>query len=296
MAKSPNSRRPALSATKRSSKPGGVSAPPEEIDFEADSDAAKDGKSNGSLLLAVKLLFGVVLVLGSALVVALGAHRFGTTTDRFAIAAVKADGNRRYSSEQLLRLAGAKRGQNLFGFDLRAGERKLADDAWIESAKLTRKLPGTLEIEVSEYVAEAIASIDGTLYLVTRDGRPIAPVTGSSRHDFPIISGVSAEELAADRVRALERIALGAEILRTYRRLKLSESFKPQELHLASDGQVSLMVGSAGVTLQLGKGPFRQKLMMASRVIGKVRARGETPGIVFLDNAAHPERVVVRMR
>jgi hypothetical protein len=35
---------------------------------------------------------------------------------------------------------------------------------------------------------------------------------------------------------------------------------------------------------------------MAERVISELRQKGRAPGIVFLDNEAHPERVVVRMR
>jgi hypothetical protein len=35
---------------------------------------------------------------------------------------------------------------------------------------------------------------------------------------------------------------------------------------------------------------------MAGRVVGKLARQHATPGILFLDNAAHEERVVVRMR
>jgi hypothetical protein len=35
---------------------------------------------------------------------------------------------------------------------------------------------------------------------------------------------------------------------------------------------------------------------MAERVFAKASGKGGLPGIVFLDNEAHPERVVVRMR
>jgi hypothetical protein len=50
------------------------------------------------------------------------------------------------------------------------------------------------------------------------------------------------------------------------------------------------------VTLELGTGPWRKKLLMAEEVVGELRKKGRTPGIVFLDNTSHPERVVVRMR
>ena len=65
---------------------------------------------------------------------------------------------------------------------------------------------------------------------------------------------------------------------------------------MADDGTTTLVVGSSGITFHLGKGPVRQKLLMAARVLARVRARQQTPTIVFLDNEAHPERVVVRLR
>jgi hypothetical protein len=36
--------------------------------------------------------------------------------------------------------------------------------------------------------------------------------------------------------------------------------------------------------------------LMGEQVVGEMRRKGRSPGIVFLDNQAHPERVVVRMR
>jgi cell division protein FtsQ len=48
--------------------------------------------------------------------------------------------------------------------------------------------------------------------------------------------------------------------------------------------------------LALGQPPYARKLAMASEVMGELRAKARTPGIVFLDNQAHPERVVVRMK
>jgi hypothetical protein len=65
---------------------------------------------------------------------------------------------------------------------------------------------------------------------------------------------------------------------------------------LDADGSIQLVVGELGVSLVFGKGPVEQKLLMAARVLGKVRAKGELPKVVFLDNEAHPERVVVRLR
>lgn len=244
---------------------------------------------------ALKFLLGIGLVGVAATAVATGAHRFLTTTTRFGIEGVEAQGSQRYNDGELLALAGIRRGANLFSVDLAAAERKLAEDPWIESAHVARKLPDRLSITVEELSAAALAVVDGTIYLVTRQGRPIKPLEAGDFGDYAVITGVTAEQLATDRRLAEERLAAGIDVLDYYRRVGLSQAFPAQEVLLDADGRVKLTVGTPPITLQLGKGDFRRKLLMAGRIVGTLRAKGEAPGIVFLDNEAHPERVVVRM-
>lgn len=258
---------------------------------ELPPEPSPSGRSPG----VVKFLLGVAVVAAAASGVALGAHRFLTTTTRFSIDGVEAQGSQRYNEGELLALAGLRRGTNLFTVDLVAAERKLTEDPWIESAHVARKLPDKLTITVEELAAAALAVVDGTIYLVTREGRPIKPLESGDFGDYPVVTGVSAEQLATDRHLAEERIAAGITLLDYYRRTGLSQAFPAQEVLMDADGRVSLTVGTPPITLQLGKNDFRQKLLMAGRIVGTLRAKGETPGILFLDNQAHPERVVVRM-
>jgi cell division protein FtsQ len=70
----------------------------------------------------------------------------------------------------------------------------------------------------------------------------------------------------------------------------------PAGLHLEPSGHAILTIGRQGSTLALGLPPYARKLAMAAEVMGELRAKNRVPGIVFLDNDAHPERVVVRMK
>lgn len=246
--------------------------------------------SVAKLCLLIGVLFGAVAGFAYA------ANRFFVTTTRFAIEQVQVEGSRRFGDAQILTMAGVQRGDNLFALDLEAAERALTNNPWIVAAHLTRRIPDTLEIQVEEHAAAALAAIDGALYLVTQDGTPIKPVAEGDETDYPVVTGVGAEALRADRDRALERIAAGIAILERYARLSVAKAYAAQEIHMSDDGSVSLVVGDRGVTFHLGQGPFRQKMLMAARVMGKLRARQQTPTIVFLDNQAHPERVVVRLR
>ena len=85
-------------------------------------------------------------------------------------------------------------------------------------------------------------------------------------------------------------------MLRQYDRVPMSRVYPAEEVHLADAGDVTLSAGKDGVALELGTGPWRKKFLMAEEVVGELRKKGRTPGIVFLDNSAHPDRVVVRMR
>ena len=245
---------------------------------------------------AIKLAVGLSLVIGISVAAAWGVRKYAMTSSRFGIEAIDVQGARRLTSEQVASLAGVHAGQNIFSVDIPEAERRLLRDPWVRTAHIARQLPRGLSIELSENEARAMVAIGKALFLVTRTGQPFKRLEGSDPYDIPVVTGISEANLARDRAREIDRIKLGLEVLAHYERLPLSHAFAPQEVHVAADGSVTLSVGRQGVSLRLGKGPWLMKLRMAERVMSKVQGQGKVPGIIFLDNDAHQERVVVRMR
>jgi len=245
---------------------------------------------------AVKLVAGLAVVVAASTAVAYSLHRYALTTTRFAIQKVELGGAKRYSVEQARALAGVTIGQNLFAFDTRAAEQRLLKEPWLSSAHVTRKLPTTLRIELTEREAVAVAVLGDRPFLVTPDGEPFKELASDDPSDLPVLTGVSAGEWARDRVGAMERFRTGVDLVRQYEKLGMARVHPPEEVSLGSSGHTVLTVGRQGIALELGRAPFARKLAMAADVVGQLGGKGRTPGIVFLDNEAHPERVVVRMR
>ncbi len=263
----------------------------------ASSRAPKEARSVLALLWsAAQLASGLAVVVGAALAVAWSAHHYALTSPRFALRTLDVQGAKRTTLEQLKAAGEIREGVNMFSLDTDAAERKILENPWISEVKLTRRLPSTLRIELREREASAVVALSRHVYLVTREGEPFKELEPGDPYDLPLITGASPESLARDRAREIERIQTGLEVLRQYERVPLAKVYPAEEVHLADSGEVTLTAGKDGVTLELGAGPWRKKLLMAEEVVGELRKKGRTPGIVFLDNQAHPERVVVRMR
>jgi cell division protein FtsQ len=250
----------------------------------------------GKLGAVFRLGIGLALVVGTSITVATSVRHYALTSPRFSIQEVNLLGGKRVAPDVARDQAGIVPGSNIFALDTAVAERRLLENPWISEARVTRDLPRSLRVEIKEREPAALAVFAERLYLVTADGEPFKELAPGDPADFPLITGASVEGLSRDRARELDRVREGLAVLEQYGRVTLSKTQPAQEVHLADSGDVVLTAGKEGITFELGKDGYRRKLLMGEQVVGEMRRKGRTPGIVFLDNQAHPERVVVRMK
>jgi cell division protein FtsQ len=297
-----------MSRQARPAPHGALRAPEESFSFEDDADDADGGLEPptggralgsgawGKALAALRLGLGLALVIGTSVSVAYSVRHYALTSPRFSIQEVNLLGGKRVSPQQAAEQAGVVNGSNVFALDTALAEKKLLENPWISEARVTRDLPRALRIEIKEREPAALAVFSERLYLVTADGEPFKALSPGDPADFPIITGATVDGLSRDRARELDRVRTGLEVLEQYGRVPLSKTQPAQEVHVSDSGDVVLTAGKEGITFELGKDGYRRKLLMGEQVVAEMRRKGRSPGIVFLDNQAHPERVVVRMR
>jgi cell division protein FtsQ len=271
------------------SSPGNVRIRPSDDEF------AKRAPIQGIAGLLRLILAGLMLG-GITIAAVFGAYRYATTSPRFSVRSLEVDGLRRLSKDAVLERAGIRMGQNVFSVDTDLVAERLFSERWIQGAKVERRLPATVRITLVEREAFALALVGDTLLIVTKVGEPFKRLEATDPAELPVISGVSLEEPGREPAVEKRRIATGLEVLRHYERTNLSRTYPSQEVHLTPGGEIVLTIGKQGIALHLGTGPWAKKLAMAERVLGKLHGRKGSPAMVFLDNRAHPERVVVRMR
>jgi cell division protein FtsQ len=245
---------------------------------------------------ALQLITGVIIVAAASVSVAYGARRYVLTSPRFAVKTVAVDGARRRTALQVARSGGLEIGKNVFSIDLVQAGAMITQDPWIEKANVTRTLPGTVRVNVVEREAAAIVAIGSDLYLGTRDGDLFKHVATDDPSDLPIITGILPDQISKDRAGVILSVKRVLDVAEEIDRTGLGKRYPIQELHLEKDGALVVFIGKEAVSLHLGHAPFRDKIEQAARVLNEVARRKANASVLFLDNDAHPERVVVRMR
>lgn len=246
---------------------------------------------------------GFVMVVAIGGGVAYGARRYVKTSPRFAVSEIVTTGGKRRSPEELAATAGIAKGQNVFTTDLDRARARLLGDPWISDATLSRQLPGTIFVHVSEReaaglvaTAPAAGGAGGDTYLVTREGAVIKRVEAGDPTDFDVVTGIAVEQLIDDREGATRKIRRALDLAFDYTHGPLAGSRPLQEVHVEANGEMTLVVGKSAVELHLGAPPYRRKLEEAVRVLAELDRRGAKADAIMLDNEARPDRVVVRMR
>jgi cell division protein FtsQ len=245
---------------------------------------------------AVQLAAGVTLVVAASIGVAWGARRYINESPRFAVRTVLIDGNHRRTPQQIAERGGVAVGKNIFALDLAQAGALITQDPWVEKATVTRKLPSTISISVVEREAAAMVNIGGELYLATRDGDLFKKMGQEDPVDLPVITGIPASQVATDRKGVVIAVRRALDVADEADRTGIAKRYPLEELHLEKDGSLVVTIGREAISLSLGHPPYRDKMEEASRILNELARRKANASVIFLDNDAHPERVVVRMR
>ncbi len=230
-----------------------------------------------------------------AMVIVLGARQWLVTTPYFALRSLRVEGASHRSRDHYAAHGDLVLGRNVLAIDLADVRRKLLAEPWVEEALVVRRLPGSIDVTVREREPAAVIALDEP-YLVTASGNIFKAVEAEELVDRPVITGLTAEDLADAVGHGRELLRRALDLAAEFERGPLGDAMPLQEVHVERSGEMLLRVGTQGVALELGQGPYRHKLDVAAKVIAEVERRGGKPTALLLDGAGTSERVVVRAR
>ena len=171
----------------------GVSAPADRHYRRSDMRPARRRRL-GQLVWRVS---AAVMVTLAATAVAVGVFGWLSGSPLLRIDRLRVHGTARLSTADVEALLTGLRGQNILSVNLAEYRGRALESPWVAAVTLSRQLPSTVDVRVTERVPMAIARFAGQLYLVDGAGVIVDEYGPQYREfDLPIVDGLIAEQTA----------------------------------------------------------------------------------------------------
>ncbi len=221
-------------------------------------------------------------------VVANQARVFIFENSYFAVREIQVRGGEKVGGDAIVAMAGLRHGMNMWRIEAAVIEKKVGKHPWVRRVWVRREFPRRVVIEVEERTPKAIVAM-GKLYYVDVDGMVFKEVSEGENVRFPLLTGLSAQEIANPnsliRRRIQDAIRLGE--------LMAKDSHTLSEIHFSAPDRLVLYTTSYPVALHMGWGDWDGKLQRLNRVLALWKGNEER--LTSLD-VSFRDQVVARVR
>ncbi len=246
--------------------------------------------------LAWGLAFLVLAALPVGLVV--GYHQL-LTCSAFCIKDIndiQIEGNQRLSRAAVLDQARLGPGANLLAIRLEQEERLLKAHPWIADAEVSRRWPHGLLIRIQERHPVALVQIGEELCYVDRQGVLFKPLSPGDPHNFPVITGMSANQFKHPEGAQPEMVTQVFQLLDILKKtpppLNLGNI---SEVHVDFERGFTLYANGLGAPLDLGLSNYVEKLQKFAGLWPVLVHQGLLAKVERI-NLNYPRRAVVTLK
>lgn len=237
----------------------------------------------------VRLIGGVLL---AALVGLIGYEAYGVIgrTTFLRLERIEVSELKRLTREEVIGLAGVKPGDDMLGLRLRRIGEQLIKNPWVEKVKVRRYFPHVLAIEVTEREPVAVVNM-GYLYYLDKNGEIFKPLNQGDRLDYPVLTGISEEEMGRDPAGSREMLKRARDLIALLNARTVFRLEDVSEIHYDKGYGFTLFTAHGGVPVKLGNDAFDEKLARLARVYQELQ--GQMASLVYID-LDYNDKIIVK--
>ncbi|HKQ65444.1 MAG TPA: FtsQ-type POTRA domain-containing protein [Methylomirabilota bacterium] len=190
------------------------------------------------------------------------------TTPRFGVASVEVRGVSRVPPDQILAAAAIQRGTNIFKLDTIGVTGRVESLPEVRRADVVRELPNRVVISVEERRPFTLVH-GGRLHWMDEEGRLLGASPEAVAPPMPVISGLSAEELASMRTAPGPKARAAIGVIRALLRSGNGLTAEISEIDMSRrEGPVLYTVD--GVEVRLGTEDWDERLTRLEGVLAQI--------------------------
>ncbi|NLI90775.1 MAG: FtsQ-type POTRA domain-containing protein [Peptococcaceae bacterium] len=202
----------------------------------------------------------------------------------FSVKDIKTTGLTNVSEDEVIKLMGAVKGENIFLTDTEAIAKKVRLHPLIDKVEIKKALPGTLILKIQERVPVALILSNDGMVEVDSQGTILRFYETWPQKDQPVITGIQVPEtIGPGQKLGYPQLDKALLLIR-----QAPEGLSPLvgEIHMNSDGQVNLYLTS-GTQVKLGYGDqFTEKLRLLKELLDSKEYKSVEKAIKYIDLTA----------
>jgi cell division protein FtsQ len=247
----------------------------------------------GRLVIGAKLL-SLILIMLAASALFMAGYAAVTQTNYFRTHEIEIIGIGRLSRNQILTQAGIRHGDNLLAVNLRVVRKRLLAHPWISNASVTREIPETIRIFVSEHKPLAVVDL-GRKFLVNHQGRIFKENGKNDPKGLPLVTGIAYADISLGDDALTEAMRSVVEVLHmSKKKNSIIPYVEIRKLHLDPQMGITLKVWKAQRKIKLGLSRFEYKYRRLSKLLPHLRYNENWNGFRAID-LNNPDRIVVQL-
>jgi len=194
-------------------------------------------------------------------------YKFITSWSRFNIKNIKVRGNKRVKKEEVFERFGEKR--NIMKISVNKIKKRIEDIPFVEKAKITKKLPDSIIIDLIEKNPVALLVEDNKSFLVDRYGNKIVE---SDNKNLPVIKKKGYRDKIIDAINDFNRLN------------KLQNQFKLTEAVLINNYDVGFKIkkNDREISINIGRGNFKETLRYLDNVFNRIEGNAKYIDLRYL--------------
>ena len=194
----------------------------------------------------ISLLALIILVASIASVMIL--------TPGFDIDTIKVHGNSIVKSEDIIKSSGIATNVNIFEVSLRKARKNIEEMGYIDEAKVKRRLPSTITIDVVEAAGVAYVPVKKGNAIITADGRVLEIVKDNKKEQvLPVVKGLEGAQGKVGKTVSFENKARVEALIDCLKEFsKDSLVFEMQEIDVSNITDIKFTYNNAALTVRVG--------------------------------------------
>lgn len=229
----------------------------------------RDWKKLAKRLMRLMLILCCTVLVGAGAVLLMNVV---VNSDHFKVATIQVNGNQRLCDQDVIELSDIRHGVSTFDLDLEIIGQKLAENDWIHSASIMRKLPQGVVIDIRERQAVFIVNLE-YLYYVDADGEIFKVLRCGDELDYPLVTGLDRQQLLDAPEAGRQQLRHVAQMLGDLRQRKLFNEQRVAQINIDPQDGYVLYTDPYGVPVYVGKDQFSEKIDRLEQIFPEIEKR-----------------------